>query len=128
MDDQDRRVEVLREPVRGPALIHGRIGPWCSFKLPLRKPELFSRAVHALEVVDAVVRDEHLEAEARIVVVSQNPVDHVAAETRARGADAIAINVRAAVQHVGDAIHDVDISLAAPVAGDLVYKLLSVAG
>src|SRR5205085_9622731 len=41
--------------------------------------------------------------------------------------DAIAIDVRAASQHVSDTVHDVDVSLAAPIATDLVDKLLAIA-
>src|SRR6185295_9006336 len=106
--------------------VHGWIGPWCSFELPLRKPKLFRRAVHALEVVDAVVRDKHLEADTRIVVVSENPVDHVTAITRTGSANTITINIRTATQHIGNAVHEVDKNLTTPIAANLVGKLLTI--
>src|SRR6185369_3744461 len=97
-----------------------------TFKLPLREPQLFSRAVHALEIVNTVVRDEHFEPEPRIVVVPEDPVDHVATITRARRANTIAIDKRVATKNIRDAVHQVNIRLPAPVATNLIYKLLTI--
>ena len=58
--------------------------------------------------------------------MTEDPVDHVAAITRARRADAIAIDERVAPQHIGDAVHQIDVDLATPVATDLIYKLLTI--
>src|SRR6266550_5280479 len=79
MNDQDRRFEILDKLVWRPARIHRGVGPGRSSELPIRKPKLFGRAIHAFQVVDAVMRHEHLELEPGIVVVSLNPVDHVTA-------------------------------------------------
>src|ERR1044072_6349439 len=128
VDDQNRRVEVLHKLVRRPATVHRRIAPRRSLKLPLRKPKLFGGAVHAFEVVNTIVRNQHFETEPRIVVVSEDPVDHVTTVTRPGRADAVTIEERIMTQHIGDAVHDVDVSLAAPIAANLIHKLLSVSG
>src|SRR5688572_19530200 len=96
MNHQDRSVEVLHEFVRRPATVLHWIGPWRSFEFPLRKPKFFSGRVHTFEVVNTIVRDEHFEPEPRIVVVPEDPVDHVTAITGARSSDATPIDKRTA--------------------------------
>src|SRR6185369_14777109 len=54
--------------------------------------------------------------------------DHVAAVTCTRRADTTAIYIRTATQHVCNAIHQVDVNLAAPVTADVIHKLLPVTG
>src|SRR5688500_18765244 len=44
--DEGRRIEIIREPVRRPSLIQGRIFPWHSLELPFREPDLFGRGRH----------------------------------------------------------------------------------
>ena len=58
--------------------------------VPVREPEFFGFDVLLLRVVDAVVGDERLES---FVVVSGEPIDAVASETCADGAEAGAVNV-----------------------------------
>src|SRR6266542_1861707 len=91
--------------------------------LPLVEPQLVRGGVHALEVPDAAMRDQTLEA----VRVDREPVHHVAAERRARSADAVLIDPRLLVEPV-QALHEVVVALAAPVAADLIDVLLAEAG
>ena len=69
------------------------------------------------------MRHERLEA----IGVTEDPVDHVATEGGSRGTDAIAIDKRHRCQLV-DPVHDVHVRLPAPIAGNLLDELLSVAG
>src|SRR5262245_43481418 len=62
-----------------------------------------------------------------IVVVTFDPVNHVAAIARSRRADACLVNVRKIRDH-RNSIADVGENLAAPVAGDFGDELLSIAG
>src|SRR5437868_703539 len=75
------------------------------------------------QVEDAVMRDEALEA----VGVARDPVDHVPAEARARGAGVSWVDERQLFRGIGGA-HDVVVCEAAPVAGDLLLELLAVSG
>src|SRR5262249_34259375 len=124
---QNRGFEVLNEVARRPSLIHGRVGPGRSFEFPVRKPEFFSRAVHAGEIVDAVVRHENFELKARVVVVSLDPVDHVAAVTGPSRTDPVFVDERIATDNFCYAIHYVCVSLTAPIAADLIDELLTIA-
>ena len=56
-----------------------------------------------------------------------DPIDHIATVTRARGADAILINVRKIRRH-RDAVTDVAENLSAPVARNVSNKALAVTG
>ena len=49
---------------------------------------------HAFEVVNAGVRDKRLEFEPRIVVVPEQPVDHVSAVACTGGTDTCLVDVR----------------------------------
>src|SRR5882672_3583193 len=128
MNDEDRRLEIFDKLTWRPARIHRGIHPGRSLEFPISKPKLFGRAVHTLEVVNAVMRDEYLETEARIVVVSLDPIDHVAAVTRAGRANAILVDELIALNKIRGAVHDVDVSFATPVTADLVYKSLTIPG
>src|SRR5678816_2370199 len=75
-----------------------------------------------------VVRHEHFVAEPRIVVVTEDPVDHVATVARAGRADAIAIDERIATQHISDTVRQIDEDFAAPIAANIIHKLLAVTG
>src|SRR5258705_5072762 len=56
------------------------------------------------------------------------PVDHVPAVARPGCANTISIYECIPAKNIRDAIHDVCIGFAAPVAADLIYKLLPVTG
>src|SRR5688572_25289183 len=74
------------------------------------------------------MRHQGFETETRVVVVSENPVDHVAAVTCACRPDAVAIDKRVATHDVRNAVHKIDVHFAGPITADLVNKLLSVTG
>src|SRR5262249_9168002 len=86
---------------------------------PFVEPDFVGGAVHALEVPDAAVRDDALEA----IGVHRKPHHHVAAERRPRGADALPVHVRQLLDVI-EPLHQIAIALAAPVAGDLIDELL----
>src|SRR5438034_314595 len=89
-----RGIEILDKFIWRPALVIDGIFPGHAFEFPIDEPELLGRAGHAFQVVNAGMRDERLEFKARIVVVSEEPIDHVAAITCAGGANAIAVDER----------------------------------
>src|ERR1700716_3957941 len=74
------------------------------------------------------MRDQHFELKPRIVVVTFDPIDHVAAIGSAGRTDTIAINKTTTLKYLGYPIHDVGVSFATPIAADLVHKLLSITG
>src|SRR5688572_7183633 len=128
MNDEDGCFEIRGEVVWRPALVHWFVGPGRTFKLPLRKPKLLSASVHTGQVINAIVRDQYLKVSARIVVVSFDPVDHVAAVAGSGCAHAITVDELVATNHFCHAVHQIDVNLAAPIPADLIDKLLSVAG
>ncbi len=92
-------------------------------ELPLVEPELFGGAEGGLRVVHAVVGDDALEA----VGVGEDPVGHEAAVAGAEGALAVLVDEAVVLLGVVEALHQVDVRAAAPVAGDLFEELLAVA-
>ncbi len=126
-NDKNGGLEVLHELVGRPAIVHGRISPGRSLQFPFGKPQFFGGTVHAGEVVNSVVRDEDLVMKSWIVVVALDPINHVAAVTRAGSSDAVLINI-GKPSNLGDAVTDIGEDLSTPIAGNLVDKSLTVAG
>ena len=117
--DERRRLEVRREPVGAPPLVALDIVVRRAAEIPLGKPELFGNAILAYQVERARHRDERLEA----VRVARDPVHHVAAVGRARGADPFTVNVGQG-DEVIQPLHDVLVALTAPILADRVHELL----
>src|SRR5579885_679897 len=105
-------------------LVTRAVGPpgWAAM-LELVEPDFVRGAVHAVEVPDAAVCDQALEAAG----ADGEPIHHVAAERRTGGAHALLVDVRQLLQVI-DAFHEVVITLAAPIAADLFDVLLAKAG
>src|SRR5262249_6832201 len=99
--------------------------PRQSLVLPLVEPELVRGPPHALEVPDAAVGDEALEP--RCNLVDREPVHHVAAERGPRGRDSILVHVWQLLDVI-EARDEVAVTLAAPVAADLVDEFLTESG
>ena len=93
-------------------------------ELPLVEPHFFGGAEGGLGVVHAVVGDDAVEA----VGVGEHPVGHEAAVAGAERALAGLVDEGVFGFGVVEALHQVDVGAAAPVAGDLVDELLAVAG
>src|SRR6266508_2965347 len=96
MNDENRRLEVPDEFVWRPARIHRRIGPGRYLEFPIRKPQLFRRAVHTFEIVNAVMRDKYFEAKARSIFLSLDTIANVTAITGAVSTNPIFIDERIA--------------------------------
>src|SRR5689334_1049948 len=73
------------------------------------------------------MRDKGLYFEPRVVVVAEQPIDHVAAIARTRGPDTVTVD-KWFLNDRGDAVGDVRRRASAPVGRDFAYELLSVAG
>src|ERR1017187_6276390 len=122
MDDQRGRLEILSRIARVPLLIHLRIRIRSSLELPVVEPEFFSRSPCRSSIEHAVVGDDALEA----VGMAKHPVGHVSAVARAQRALAVFIDKRISLLRIVEPLHQVFKWSAAPVAIDLVNKLLPV--
>ena len=123
MDNQRRRLKILRILVRRPLLVHGAVVVGRAFELPVVKPEFFCSAPGGFGVEHAVVGHDALEA----VGVPQDPVAHVSTVAGAQRALPGLINKTIMLLGVVEALHQVFKRSAAPVAVDGVDELLSVA-
>src|SRR3954462_11419735 len=123
LHDERRSLEILYVRARAPFPIGLRHLPGWAAHLPFREPQLFRRAIHGRDVVDAVVRDEAPEA----IGVAGNPVDHVPAVGGAGGAGAAGLDERQLLRGVRRS-DDVAASEPAPVARDLLLESVTVPG
>src|SRR5262249_50737757 len=95
-----------------------------AFVFPLVKPKLFGRTPCGDRVEHAIVSHDALEA----VGVAEDPVRHVTAVARTHRALAVFVDEWIGLLRVVETLHEVFKRRAAPVAVDLVDKLLPVAG
>ena len=121
-DDQGRRLDVVRVEVRGESgeLGAGHGGPWRTAEFPVRKPELFGRETHRLEVEHSVVGHRGLET----IGVTEDPVHRVAAIAGARYSEPLRIGKRQLRDSIDDGV-DVGHHLAGPISTDVVDEGLT---
>src|SRR5580692_6877448 len=93
-------------------------------ELPVHKPKLLGRSVHAHHVVRSRMADEAFEP----VRMRGNPVHHVAAKRASGRRKPRAVNKRILRDRGIRAFHDVLINLSTPVATDIRFKFLAVTG
>ncbi len=125
MNDQMRRLPILRKARGIPLLVILAIVPQRAAEIVVREEQLF-RGILVQGAEDTVVGDEGFELAAEGVAL--DPVDHEAAVGGAEGDGAGGVDVREVGGDVFEAFDEIDVWTAAPVVLNAVLEVHAIAG